>query len=252
MELEADVRYQEPPEKRGSRVGVLPGTTPVLLSAPHGAVHMRHGEAKEEEEFTAALVCLVAQRSGAHALYARRRSATDPNWYVDAPYKRCLRRVVRREGVRFVFDIHGTAPDRRFGLALGTMEGRSCPEQRDELIRQLEAGGFRRDVAFPDRLEVDQTFTAKGVGEQETITYFVSERLGVPAAQLELHPLLRVVERREDATLPRPFHGDPERIKRIVRVLMSIVGFLATSEAAEERLALHRPSTPMAKGEGSR
>jgi hypothetical protein len=128
VELEGDVLYQEPPSEGGRGIGSVRGTVPVLLSAPHGAVHTRRGEPKEEEEFTAAMACLVAELTDAHALYARRRSPTDPNWYPD-----------------------------------------------------------------------------------------------VPSAQLELHPSLRVVERREDATLPRPFHGDRERIRRMVEALVDIV-----------------------------
>ncbi len=244
VKLEADVRYQEPPRDGASRLGLLSGSTPVLLSAPHGAVHTRRGEAKEEEEFTVAMACLVANLTGAHALYARRRSPTDPNWYPDVLYKRRLRRIVARDGVRFVFDIHGTAPDRPFGVALGTMEGRSCPEQRAEIIQGLEACGFQRDAPFPDRLDVDHTFTARGLADQQTITRFVSQDLGVPAAQIELHPLLRVVERREDATLPRPFHGDPERIKRVVQALARLVESLATASG----LALSDRSTAIARG----
>jgi len=245
VELEADVRYQERARDGASRLGHLPGTTPVLLSAPHGAVHTRHGETKEEEEFTAALACLVARRTGAHALYARRRSPTDPNWYADVPYKRRLRRIVSQAGVRFVFDVHGMAPNRPFGIALGTMEGQSCPGQRAEIIQQLGACGFRPDAAFPDRLDVDETFTARGLDGQETVTRFVSQRLDVPAAQIELHPLLRVVERREDATLPRPFHGDPERIERIVEALVLLVESFA---APSEPLPIAERSDPIAPG----
>jgi hypothetical protein len=229
-------------------MGLFPGTTPVLLSAPHGAVHTRRGEAKEEEEFTAAMACLVASLTGAHAIYARRRSPTDPNWYPDVPYKRRLRQVVRQAGVRFVFDIHGTAPDRPFGVALGTMEGQSCPEQRPEIIRHLEACGFRRDAAFPDRLDVDETFTARGLEEQQTVTCFVSQRLGVPAAQIELHPLLRVVKRREDATLPGPFHGDPKRMERMVQALVLLVESLAP---VPESLPVFDRADPIADGAGA-
>lgn len=227
MALEADVRYREPADDERSRIGYLPGSAPVILSAPHSAVHTRRGQAKEEEEFTAALACLVSDLTGAHALYARRRSPTDPNWYPDVPYKRRLQRVVEQADARFVFDIHGMAPDRAIGIALGTMEGRSCPDHRDEIVRQLEACGFRTDAPFPDRLDVDETFTAQGLREQETVTAFASQRLGVPAAQIELHPLLRVVERREDASLPRPYHGDPERIARVVEALVLLFGSVA-------------------------
>ena len=234
MAWEDDVRYREPPEDGEQRIGSLTGSTPVLLSAPHGAIHTRRGQAKEEEEFTAAMACLVASLTNAHALYTRRQSPTDPNWDAGVPYKRRLRRIVEEEGVRFVFDIHGVAPNRSFGIALGTMEGESCPDQRDMMIQQLEAGGFGRDRAFPDRLDVDGTFTGRGVKGQETVTAFASQLLGVPAAQLEFHPLLRIVERRKDATLPRPFHGDPERIERVVEALVQLVDLAATAELAVE------------------
>lgn len=230
MTLEEDVRYQETPKPDVSRIGFVSGTTPVLLSAPHSVFHTRQGEPKEEEEYTAALASLVARLTDACALYTRRRSPTDPNWDRDVPYKTRLRQVAVENEVRFVFDIHGIAPDRSFGIALGTMEGRSCPEQRSAIIRRLEASGFRRKSAFPDRLDVDDAFTGTGLTGQETITCFVSQCLGIPAAQIELHPLLRVVERREDASLPRPFRGDPERIERFVHALVELVELTASAE----------------------
>lgn len=229
IELEADVRYQEAAEG-GPGIGSVPGVTPVLLSAPHSAVHTRHGEAKEEEEFTAALVCLVAELTGAHALYLRARSPSDPNWDTDVPYKRHLRQVVAQAGIHFVLDVHGAGPERRFGVSLGTMNGASCPRQRGGIIQLLEAHGFRRQARFPDRLDVDNVFTARGLSGQETITRFAWQTLGVPCAQLELHPRLRVVERREDATLPGPFRGDAERIERLVQALIDLVAWLLSGD----------------------
>lgn len=242
VELEADVQYQESPEEGDSRIGFLRGSTPALLSAPHAAVHTRQGQAKEEEEFTAAMACLVAETTGAHALYLRRRSSTDPNWHVDVPYKRRLAQIATREGLHFVLDIHGASPLRPFGVALGTVEERSCPEQRDGIIRELEAFGFRPDARSMDRLDVDETFTGRGQAGQETIICFVSEALDVDAAQIELHPLVRVVERREDATLPRPFRGDPDRIGRVVRALSAIVDLVAAAHTSRLDIGSARPN----------
>jgi hypothetical protein len=230
--LEADVLYQELPAEGVPRIGSVVGTTPVLLSAPHSAVHTRRGEPKEEEEFTAALACLVAELSDAHALYVRRRSPTDPNWYTDVPYKRRLRRVVAQTGIRFLLDIHGSAQNRDLGIALGTMNGESCPHHRGTIIHLLEEHGFRRHGDSLDYLDVDNKFTAQGLSGQETITNFTWLRLGVPCAQLELHPSLRVVERRGDATLPRPFRGDAERITRVVGALVHLVSLLSSGETA--------------------
>jgi hypothetical protein len=234
VQLEADVLYQEPPGEGEHRIGSLRGTTPVLLSAAHGAVHTRRGEPKQEEEFTAAMACLVAELTDAHALYARRRSPTDPNWYRDVPYKRRLSRIVAQNGIEFVLDIHGTCPSRNLGVALGTMTGRSCPGQRGLIVRLLENHGFRREADHLDYLDVDETFTAGRLSEQETITAFSWDILGVPSAQLELHPGLRVVERRGDATLPRPFHADPERIRRTVQALIGIVRALSSGERRDD------------------
>lgn len=247
VELEGDVRYREPPGDDASQFGFVSGTTPVLLSAPHGAVHERRGTVKEEEEFTAGLACLVSEMMDAHALYLRRRSSGDPNWYRNDPYKRRLQEIVEGHRIRFVIDIHGSSPTRPFGIALGTRQRASCPKQRDEILHTLAACGFRVDAAFPDRLDVDEAFTGRGVDGQETITGFVSSRLELPAAQFELHPLLRVVERREEATLPRPFHGDPERIERVVKALVLLVGSFATLPASAtvgDRSAVVRGAEP--------
>jgi hypothetical protein len=135
---------------------------------------------------------------------------------------------VEQAEIRFVLDIHGAAPDRDFGLALGTMSGESCPDHREAIIHLLQAHGFRRQGHGLDYLDVDNKFTAEGLSGQETITNFAWTRLGVPSAQLELHPCLRVVERREDATLPRPFHGDSERIGRVVLAFIQLVSLLST------------------------
>ncbi len=223
VELERDVRYQDPPEEGEARVGLVRGELPVLLSAPHAAVHTRLGRSKEEEEFTAAIVCLVAELTGAHALYARRRSPTDPSWYPEVPYKGLLRQMSADEEVELVLDIHGMAPERNMGIALGTLKGRSCPDYRDGIVHPLEARGFHRAGVDLGHLDVDETFTGQGVREQETITSFVWRTLGVACAQLELHPALRVVERREDATLPRPYQGDPDAIRRVLGGLVDIV-----------------------------
>ena len=122
--LEADVRYQELPSEDEVAFGYVRGQMPILLSAPHGAVHTRRGQLKEEDEYTAGMAFLVAELTGAHALYARRRSNTDPNWYAAVPYKRRLEQVVRKAGIRFVLDLHAAAATRE-ARGEGPPRGRS-------------------------------------------------------------------------------------------------------------------------------
>jgi len=227
-ELEADVRYQEFAKEGDEGFTYTPGGIPVLLSAPHGAVHTRLGNLKQEDEYTTGFTRRIAEKTDAHVIYTRRKLDTDPNWSQDVPYKRLLRQVVEKEAISFVLDIHGFAEHRRFGIALGTMNGESCPQQRDVIIRMFEAQEFFQDAENPIyRLDVDRRFTAVGLEGQETITRFVWETLGVPAAQFEIHPSLRIVERRPDATEPQPFRGVPEMIEAVIQAFIDLVHILS-------------------------
>ena len=226
-ELEADVRYQEFANEGDRGFAYVPGGVPVLLSAPHGAVHTRLGNLKQEDEYTTGFVRLIAEKTDAHVICTRRKLDTDPNWHPDVPYKRLLRQVIKKQAIRFVLDIHGCAEHRDFGIALGTMNGESCPQQREVIIRMFEAHGFFQDAENPlYRFDVDRRFTAVGKEGQETVTRFVWETLGVSAAQFEIHPSLRIVDRRPDATEVQPFLGVPEMIEAAILAFVDLVRVL--------------------------
>lgn len=228
-ELEADIRYQEFADQDAADFIYKPGFVPVLLSAPHGTVHTRLDKPKQEDEYTSGFAQLVSEMTDTHVIFARYRSQTDPNWYSDVPYKKRIRDVVERDGIRFVLDIHGVAEHRKFGIALGTLHGKSCPNHRDIIVRILKKFGFSQDAAEElHRLDLDRVFTAEGIEEQETITRYVWENLAVPAAQFELHPSLRIVERRPEATEPEPFQGVPELIEVTINVFAALVNELST------------------------
>lgn len=223
LELEADVEYRSPPGPGEAEFCYAPGSLPVLLSAPHGAAHTRNGRMKEEDEFTAGFSRLVAELSGAHALYARRMSATDPNYYPDTPYKSLLKEIVRQQGIRFVMDIHGASSQHGFGIALGTMSQQSCAGQYRKILETLEAYGFAPAEKGLQRLDVDQRFTGAGGRRQETITRYSFHRLGVSAAQFELSPHLRIVQLQPSSRSPQPFTGDGEMILKTLQAFTHLV-----------------------------
>ncbi len=223
VELEADIHYKKAPLPGERDFGYDFGRLPIVISAPHGAAHSRNGALKNEDDYTASLARLVAEMTGAHALYLRYCSSVDANYDADVPYKHFLREVVKRNRIRFVLDLHGAAAYRDFGLALGTLNGESCPDQRPLFIAVLNRFGFFEDAPWLSRLDLDETFTAAGVEEQETITRFAAQRLHVPAAQLELNAYLRVVRRQPDASERDPFRGDPAAIERTIALLTTLI-----------------------------
>lgn len=223
VELEKDIHYKTRPRDGRRDFGYALGRLPILISAPHGAAHWRNGTLKNEDDFTAGLARLTAEITGAHALYLRYCSDQDANFDPDTPYKRFLREVIRRNRIRFVLDLHGAAAFRDFGLALGTLNGESCPNERSLILAVLQRFGFQEDAPWLSRLDLDDTFTAAGLERQETITRFVSQRLRVPAAQLEINAYLRVVRRHPDASERDPFLGDEAGIERIIHMLAALV-----------------------------
>ena len=223
IEHEEDVRYRTPAMNGDAEFKHAPGRVPVLLSAPHGAAHTRNGRMKEEDEFTAAMVLLVSELTGAHALYARRYSHTDPNYYRDVPYKQYMAEIVRQHRIRFVIDVHGASERHGIGVALGTMEGKSCPAHYRRILGVLKEAGFDSQADCLQRLDVDHLFKGGGGLRQETITRYACQSLGVPSAQFELNPRLRVVQTMPFASYSKPFYGHPEMIRRTVDFFVQLV-----------------------------
>ena len=190
VELENDIRYQDYASNSEPEYLHVVGTVPILISAPHGAVHTRNGD-KEEDEYTAGLARLVGERTGAHVLYARRKSKTDPNADTAAPYKYSLMEIVRQNNIRFVIDIHGANEERDFGVAIGTMHGQSCSEREKEII----IGSFEKHSISSignrtSRLDIDNQFPGEGDGHREPIIRFC-RNISVAAAQIEINAKLR-------------------------------------------------------------
>ena len=222
---ETQVRYRDDPAPGQLPFRYLPGTRPVLISAPHGALHWRHGGWKGEDEYTAALAYVLAETTDAHVLHTVRRIRPDPNYDDASDYKRTLARLLWENDIELVLDLHGARRGRDFGIELGTMNSRTCPDFEATIIRRLEWQGFVRDHRRSlDRLWVNRLF--KGGARQRTVTRFVWEKCGVNAAQVEINAHLRVVRRKPDAALytdEPDFAADPVRLRRTIQALVRIV-----------------------------
>lgn len=162
----------------------IQGSIPILVSAPHAVRHKRKKDIKPSDEFTGATVCLLNQLTGCHSLAVSRVYNEDPNFDYPSLYKDYLGEICKQHKIKLVLDLHGAARERNFSLDLGTMEGRSLLGQdrlEGEIIRACNKQGI-------DNIS-SNFFTA---GKQPTITWFVSQVLGIPAIQLEVNKEYRV------------------------------------------------------------
>ncbi len=225
--LESETGYQTDPAPGEDSFLFIPGSLPILLSAPHGAAHWRAARFKEEDEYTSGLARLVAKITGAHVICAHRRSSSDPNVDSDAPYKTALKEIVRLHRPRIMLDIHGCKPENGFGIALGTMKGASCPSHRPVILQILYERGFSESHSDLTGLDVDKKYPAMGDHAREPVTRFAWEKLGLPAAQLEVNAHLRVVQRLPGASTSGSFSGDPQGILHMIATLTALVKALA-------------------------
>ena len=227
--LEQPIAYfKAPPQGRNSFVWQN-GRIPLLISAPHATAHSRRGKIKGEEEYTAAFAQLLAQETGAYALFTTYRSAGDPNWDVAAPYKAQIKQLVQAHDIRFVIDLHGMSNRHKFGIAVGTINGRSCPNRESLIAHTLAAHKFNfisenkaksfNALHWQGFVMNHSKFTGGLVNH--TITRFVSETLGIPSVQIELCASIRIVHL-ERGFRPE-FTGDPVGIMQTYRALVGLV-----------------------------
>lgn len=209
-----------------------PGQLPILISAPHATVHQRSNRLKKEEGFTGALAQLLAETTKAHAFYTRFRSPDDPNWDRQNPYKAHLAEMVNRHGIRFVLDLHGMSDKHGIGVALGSMNGRSCPDHEPLILQTVgqqftetseEAAESFSGLHWDHFVHNHSRFTGGVVSH--TITRFASQQLGVPALQVELCSSVRVVGK-HPFTSP---NSTNQPVLHTVAMLQNLICTLATN-----------------------
>jgi hypothetical protein len=232
VELETSVTYTQPPPIGEWSFRHTPGRLPILISAPHGAAHLRDGHIKQEDEYTAALARLVAERTGAHALYSWAQSDDDPNWDRQSPYKDFLQSIVTEHDIQFVLDIHGMSNRHKFGVAVGTICGASCPQQHEALIiGALIAEGFQPTTAaqareFPilqwERFVINHHRFTGGL-RSHTVTRYIRDYVGIHGAQIELCADLRIVQRHGSSNRPGDFKGNSGGIMRALAAIENMV-----------------------------
>jgi hypothetical protein len=190
----------------------VPGTIPVLVSAPHGTKHYRAAEGRwrSEDAYTSSLAVELGRLTGAHVLYARNKAPEDANNDTDGAYKEFLERLVKEKGIKFILDLHGAEGDRPFNVDIGVRESAvaacSCPTYREIVAKTFS--GFGSEL-------FNQQFPASSEG---TITSFARNKLGIEAAQIEINANYRIVESKTTG-----FKADPSHVLDMVKRLAALI-----------------------------
>lgn len=190
--------------KRESPFKYIPGTIPILVSAPHAVRHLRRKEIKKSDEYTGATACLLNRFTGCHVLAVTRLYGEDPNFDANSLYKDLLREICAANNIKVLLDLHGAAREREFAVDLGSMKGKALLGSQwlpGVIAGNLESQGIHR---------ISREFFA--AQKQDTVTKFASQELGIPAVQVEINKEFRV---------PRQ---NPEAYCRLLAALASCIG----------------------------
>lgn len=226
--IESHVHYGQPPPAGRDPFVVVRRSSPVLISAPHGAITHRSSDRQEwhdEDDYTAGMALLLSELCGTSVIATIwRTDGSDPNYHKvhRSPYKKALRRLVHDMGIRWVIDLHGAAdaslPPQQL-VDLGTRrEKHSLPRRSLERLR----------TGIEDRLGVgtvsSNIFPAYVDGR--TITAYCHDVLGLSAVQIEMKSAVRVPLRRADATAYAangPFSARPEDVMGLMQAISDFV-----------------------------
>ena len=157
----------------------LLGSSPVLISAPHGVSQVRLGKLKAPEIGSIATALFLKNSTNSHLVAKTKNNNDDANFDEECRYKNRIKEIIKTNEIKFVLDLHGLAAHREFDINLGTHLGANIVSNKRAyvaLVKLLEENGFS--------VSVDQPFMAGA----NTISSFVKKEFpDVWSIQIEIN-----------------------------------------------------------------
>lgn len=235
IQIEAGIHYFEPPMPGQMPFVAIERKSPVILSAPHGAMTFRNNHREtwhEEDEYTAGMALLLSEICNTSVIATTWWTEdSDPNEHDEdrSLYKRELHRLAQAAGARWVIDLHGAGEDnprmfekQKVELGTGSRDEYLPVEVHKVLVATLNRN-LGKDVAYRNGRP---GFRAEG---SNRIAAFSSLALGLHSVQVEMKPSVRVPLRREISSAFRkggPYSAPPQNVVGMLRSLAEFIGFL--------------------------
>jgi len=237
IQIEAGIHYFESPKPGQMPFFVIERESPVIISAPHGAMTFRNNHMEtwhEEDEYTAGMAILLSEISNTSVIATTWKTEdSDPNEHDEdrSVYKQELRRLAQSANARCVIDLHGVGEDnprlfekQRVELGTGSRDEYMPVEVHKALVAFLNKNLGKNAAYRNGRLG----FRAEG---NNRIARFSYQTLGLHSVQIEMKPSVRVPLRRENSSAYQkggPYSALPQNVTGMLRSLVEFIGFLNT------------------------
>lgn len=171
---------------------IIEGKVPIMLSAPHSVNHFRNGKIKYCDLFTGS-ICLYLQKvTGCHLIYALNQSSSDANFDSEenSSYKRALKKYIKENNIKILFDIHGCDKEKECAVEIGTTDDKDSSLNdykfiKDLVIYTVEDFFYNHEK---NKVFVNQVFKASNIN---TLTNYIHRECNISTMQLEINNLLR-------------------------------------------------------------
>lgn len=245
IEIESHVHYSLPPDISRRPFVVIERKSPVLISAPHGAISLRNNQKQlwhEEDEYTAGMALLLGELCQTSVIASTWKTIdSDPNYHFElrSPYKQEIRRLVKKKDIYWVIDLHGASlhsatlcKDQLIDIGTRNNEKSFNPETV-KLFKDLLSTNLRENSYISENV-----FPACETENLMTITAFCHQILEIDAMQIEMKPHVRIPMRRVDSSAYHSGeHFDPEPTKVIgmIQALVDLIVYL------QQNYSVHHP-----------
>ena len=162
---------------------LLKGNGVVMVSAPHSAEQLRKGRKKYGEYLTGVLVNMIHDRIDCPIIFKTKNCSDDANFDEKCRYKRKLSRFVKKNGIRYLIDLHQMNTEREELIDIGTGYGKNV-EADPGFVEKVMSCFTEKGV---DGVFVDEPFAAI---HPFTVSSYISRECGIPCIQIEFNTRL--------------------------------------------------------------
>ena len=115
---------------------VLKGNRGVVLSAPHGVSQVRLGKLKYEEPGSLLMALCLQKETDSFFIAKTKNNNDDANFDEKSKYKKSLTKIIKKNNIKYVLDIHSLSAKRKIDVNLGIHLGKNI-ENNVEIFEKL-------------------------------------------------------------------------------------------------------------------
>lgn len=161
-------------------IKIIKGNKKIILSAPHSVLHMRENSIRPRETRTGIIVQKIANKCKTYAIYKTKNEYNDANWDSKCKYKKELKKIVDKEKIKVLLDIHGMAAYREQDICIGINGGKNIygnNELSKNMINVFKKYGFKN-------VTIDNPFAAKN---KNCVSTYIAKQCKILAFQIEIN-----------------------------------------------------------------